>query len=278
MTPLSGIDVARLEEARQARAVARIACETRPFADGVMCYSAPGSWSNTAVGVGLSRTPTPEEIDGFEAWYAARGVEPRLELTPFVAPEFIAMLAVRGYTLRGFESTLARSIDQDQDLLAESSPPEGLRLEVVDPSDASLVDQFVHVVMSGFTPPGESPEPSMIETARRAVHLPGAVSIAAWLDGPNEPTLVGGAGMEMGTEIAALYGVTVLEPYRRRGIQQAMVIRRLELARRAGCRVATIGSKPGMGTERNAMRMGFQLAYTRVALAKAGEGLVASPA
>ena len=73
--------------------------------------------------------------------------------------------------------------------------------------------------------------------------------------------------------IVALFGLAVVPEYRRRGVQQALIAERLRLARDAGARVATIGSRPGHSTERNVRRMGFQTAYTKVSLVRPGAGL-----
>jgi GNAT superfamily N-acetyltransferase len=66
----------------------------------------------------------------------------------------------------------------------------------------------------------------------------------------------------------------VLPEFRRRGIQQALIAARLNYAAARGARLATIGSKPGAGTERNVRRMGFATAYTKPVMVRPGPGLV----
>ena len=60
-------------------------------------------------------------------------------------------------------------------------------------------------------------------------------------------------------------------------VQAALIARRLEHARDQGCELVTIGSRPGIATERNAARLGFYVAYTKVIMAMPGEGLTSSP-
>jgi hypothetical protein len=60
-------------------------------------------------------------------------------------------------------------------------------------------------------------------------------------------------------------------------VQLALLVHRLERARALGCPLAVIGSKPGVATERNAARMGFRVAYTKVILRKPEQGLQRSP-
>lgn len=74
-----------------------------------------------------------------------------------------------------------------------------------------------------------------------------------------------GAGGRPAT-VGCFFGVSELPEFRRRGIQQALIAARLQACVDAGCELACIHSSPGIGTERNAARMGFALAYTKVTL------------
>ena len=85
----------------------------------------------------------------------------------------------------------------------------------------------------------------------------------------------GAGSMEVSGPCAGIFGASVLPEFRRRGIQQALLAERLNIAAERGAVVACIGSKPGIGTERNVRRMGFQLAYTKVHLVRPGEGWMA---
>ena len=60
-------------------------------------------------------------------------------------------------------------------------------------------------------------------------------------------------------------------------MQQALIVARLECTRARGCTLATIVSHPGIPTERNSVRLGFRMAYTRAVLVRPGDGLVPSP-
>ncbi len=273
---LSPRDIARLEEGRQAVAIGEIAFETAPFVDGAMCYSAPGSWSNTAVGVGFERSPSEDELAAFVNWYVSRGVEPRIELHPFVAPEFLSLLAARNFTLRNFEHTLAFPL---RGLWPEATPagaslPRSWAIVRLDPTDVTLVERLAQFQARGFLPAGTEPDEPLLETIRRAFCHPRATTFLAIPKGGSAADFVASASMECTGAVAALYGAVVGEHHRRQGLQQALIRHRLEEGRQRGCLVATIGSKPGIPTERNALRLGFHVAYTKVALAMAGEGLV----
>ena len=75
----------------------------------------------------------------------------------------------------------------------------------------------------------------------------------------------------------SLFGTSVLPAFRRRGIQQALIAARLGRALSLEAELASITSHPGIPTERNAARLGFQLAFARSVLVKRGPGLVPSP-
>jgi GNAT superfamily N-acetyltransferase len=77
--------------------------------------------------------------------------------------------------------------------------------------------------------------------------------------------------------VTSLLGTSVLPRFRRRGIQQALMAVRLERALELGSDLSDITSRPGIPTERNAGRLGFQLAFVRPVLVRRAPGLVPSP-
>ena len=69
-------------------------------------------------------------------------------------------------------------------------------------------------------------------------------------------------------KIVALFGAGTLKPYRGRGLQTAILQRRLEVAAQAGCEYAVIVTQGGTTSMRNAERLGFTLAYSKATLIK----------
>ena len=84
--------------------------------------------------------------------------------------------------------------------------------------------------------------------------------------------LIGGGAMELIDDQCALFGMSTDISHRRRGVQGAVIAARLNYAAANGATLATIGAMPGIATERNVRRLGFQLAYTKVHLVKPGRG------
>ncbi|MRG96500.1 GNAT family N-acetyltransferase [Polyangium spumosum] len=255
-------DIARLEEARQVEGFASIAPESIRVAGGIACFAGPGSFCNVVLGIGLSGPVTAQELDRIEAFYAGKNVPVRVELSPYVDPSLLAMLAARNFVLARFENLLARELASDEDLWAGAAPPEGIVVRKVAPGEEA---RFVEVAGSGFRPEGEPMSAADREVSMRMVKDPRSISVIAWAGGE----AVGAGSAEVRGEVAALFGTSVLPAWRRRGIQQALIRARLVEARARGASVATIGSLPGEPTERNVQRVGFRVVCTRVHLERA---------
>lgn len=270
------IEIARLEEGRQAEALAELADEVRRVAGGVAGRGAKGSWLNNANGLGLSGPVREEEIADLAQWYEEKGIEPRIELCPMADESLFRALENQKFLLRNFESVLYRAVASDETVRPVADPIDGERLVIrqVDPANEAEAREYVRVCGSGFLPPGvtEMPE-EHFEVSMRVVRHPRTVAMMAMLDGQ----CVGAGGMGMHDEVCALFGLSVLPEFRRRGVQQALIAARLNYAAARGARLATIGSRPGAPTERNVRRMGFQTAYTKPIMVRPGEGLEGNP-
>jgi GNAT superfamily N-acetyltransferase len=270
---MDSAQIGALEERRQAQMLASVAPLVRRFAGGVMGFHEIGSWQNQASGAGLDGPVTDDDIDAMVEFYVSRGVEPRVELSPFAHPTLIEGLAARRFVVREFEHVLARELPAGEDLQARLpfGRPAGLELEIVDKSDAAAIEAAVTATMRGFYPDGEPPQ-AMLDACRSTLLLDGTLTFLARVDGE----LAAAGSLSCGSQVASLMGVSTATAFRRRGIQQALIVARLAAARERGCVLVTIGSRPGMPTERNAMRLGFRVAYTKVIVAQPGEGLARS--
>ncbi|MGE0481399.1 MAG: GNAT family N-acetyltransferase [Phycisphaerae bacterium] len=263
------VDIARREEARQVRGLREIADDHREFGGGIAGRGKPGIWINNAVGMALDGPVPRAELESVLAWYESAGVEPRFEVAPFVDLAFIDDCAALGMVVRAFENTFVRALDREESIRPLVDPPPELAVAIVDARDAHAVRTYSIVATSGFFPPGVSPREEDLAVSARAVRHPRTVAFTASLGG----RVVGAGAMEVAGDIAGLFGLSVLPEFRRRGIQQALLAARLNEAARRGATLATISARPGIATERNVRRMGFQLAYTKVVLVRPGPGL-----
>jgi GNAT superfamily N-acetyltransferase len=287
MSPPSLIDIARLEEHRRAVSGRSIAEHVLPISSGGMAFRGrPGSWINYAVGMGLDAT-TPNvpraELEGLVEWYGSAGIEPRLELTPFVGAELLRACEQLGFAARSFTNTFFRSLSPTERVQPVREPPAGLEIRLIDPRDEAMVRAYCEVAVSGFRAPATPGFETDVLLAMNSVRQPGMHAMGGWMNDGAGPVLAAAGAVHAveggapGNGVASLLGLSVLTSYRRRGIQQALIAARLNFAARLGVGIATIGSRPGAATERNVRRMGFNLAYTKVNLARAGAGLIGMP-
>jgi GNAT superfamily N-acetyltransferase len=228
---------------------------------------------NYAVGAGLSGPVSGAEVDRLVDFYVPHGIEPRVELCPLADPTFVSELERAGFALRALENVLFRPVSRDEVFTTPYPAPPGLVIEQVDASDPAAVRAYTLAAMAGFLPPDTPGMENFIESSERVARNPRTRSFVARMPAEAGGTIVCAGAMAVDGEVAALFGLTTLEPFRRRGIQQAMIAHRLKAAAAGGAKVVTIGSRPGAHTERNVRRMGFQVAYTKPVLAKAGPGL-----
>jgi GNAT superfamily N-acetyltransferase len=264
--PIDLLDFARLEESRQAQSVARIADEFESISGGTMCFGGVGSWVNQAMGLGMDCPVAGEDVERLIAFYESRGVEPKVELCPFAHDSFVRGLSQRGFVIREFENVLAL------ELRTASLPPmpDGVEVIVMDPSDQAQLATYMSITRAGFSPP----DPDLFaRLERRMLARAETRSFLAVIDGV--PAAAGSC--EVSAPCAGLFGLTTLERFRRRGCQRALMIARLRAAQQNGCRYASIHSRPDVATGRNALRLGFQVAFTKAIVARPGQGLSPSP-
>jgi GNAT superfamily N-acetyltransferase len=251
--------LARAWETSQAEAQVELSDESRPLAGGVLAFGGAGAFVNKATGLGMTG-PVPEETgEEVRAFFTARGVQPRAEVCTYVHPSLLESLGRAGFRLEEFENVFTLSLSTP---VEEGPPPRGLHLERVDVQDEAAVELYVRLSTSGFFTLGQQPSSGFLRAARRAVQLPGYDCYLARLD--DEAVAAAGCSTRRGA--TALFGASVLPAHRGQGIHRALLLARLRRAQQLHSRLATVASHPGQPTERNALRLGFQLAFIRMAL------------
>ncbi|MGD9688260.1 MAG: GNAT family N-acetyltransferase [Phycisphaerales bacterium] len=251
--------LAELEEHRCALGTSEVAGESLHIAGGIASRGAPRTWVNTAVGLGMGVQVSRDDVARLVSWYAEAGQEPQVEVTPYSHPTLIEALNAAGFRTKRFEQVMFREL-RDETIVTAPLPPAGVSIERVDPADERRVREAATVIAGAFAPDGSGPSEEDIALFERCARHARSALFAAYAG-----HVCAGAGfLETLGEVAALYGLGVAAEHRRRGIQQALIAARVDLARRQGACVVTISGPPGMGTERNVRRAGFQVGYTRI--------------
>jgi GNAT superfamily N-acetyltransferase len=274
MPPEDFAALARSVERGQAAAMVELSAEAEPVEDGWMTFGGLGAFVNRACGLGLSGPASKEAARDVVDFFVSRGVEPRVELCSYVHPSLLRALGKAGFELLEFESVLYRRLEAEEDFF-QALPcgwPEGLTVSRVDAQDALAVEEYVRVSHQGFLQDGAKLSEGSRQSALKAPVLPHYDSLVARLHG----TPVGAGGCATRGSLLALFGTSVQAEFRKLGVQQALMAARLEHGRARGATLATIASLPGAATERNALRLGFRMAYTRAIFVRPGEGLAPS--
>ncbi len=222
-------------------------------AGGVAFYGGPGYPSNQMVGMGLYGEVTSGDISCVEEFFRSRGVPSTIVVSPLTEMSLPRLLGERGYAVVEFNSVLIRNIKAEEPF----HPPAGMIIERVTPD---TVSPWMHAIAEGFA----QQVPVDADVFAGLASLPGDLSFLARIDG----TVVGGCGGRIIPEarIAAMFGTATLPAYRNRGVQSALIERRLHEAALAGCEYAVVSTQPATGSQRNMERRGFRLAYTKLVM------------
>jgi GNAT superfamily N-acetyltransferase len=261
------IEYARRFEAHHAEAMELLGKASLRVAGGVAVFRELGSHANKTVNVGLDVVPTDADLDAIERFFVERGTEPKLELTAFAEHALIRRLADRGFVLFEVENVLACDAQK-----VVPTVPAGVTIEKIDRLDDARIREAVRVQTHGFSPDGKIDE-QLFEFAVFNAKQPSCETFVALVDG----RIVGAGAAAVLAKSCGLFGASVLAEHRRRGIQRALIEARVAWGAAHGADLAFVVSRPGIATERNAMRAGFVMAYARIVLVKRLAGLVPSP-
>jgi ribosomal protein S18 acetylase RimI-like enzyme len=268
----ASIDLARRIEAAEAnmmRALAERAraaghdVELRPVGTGVATFVRPGSPMNKVIGIGFDGPVDEHELDAIEAAWRDRGSPVQVELSTLARFEAAQQFAARGYELQAFENVLGA------DPAAFAGAPSSLRVERtetdLDEWIERMADSFLQADGTGAGSPDAFAKSEVMTAMREMAGAPGLRRYLVAIDG----VMAGGASMRLDPErVAQMCGAATAPPFRRRGVQSALLEARLRDAAAANCDVAVITTMPGSKSQQNAQRQGFHLLYARAILVK----------
>lgn len=235
---------------------------SEPLAGGRALWGGPHSPLNKIAGLGFGGALDPAALAAIEAAYRERGSAVRVELSNLGDPEIGRLLTGRGYLLVGFENVLAKT-------LAPGPLPavDGIEVGVVGEHEE---DAWLDTVVDGFAAPDSQGVAADEEFPREVLaqvigDLNAAADYRRYLARIGG-RIAGGASLRMALGVAQMSGAATLPDFRRRGVQSALVARRLADAAAAGCDLAVVTTAPGSKSQQNAQRQGFELLYSRAVL------------
>ena len=229
----------------------------RRIAGGFAVYCGHDSPITQAVGMGLDGPVSAEEFDRLEEFYRSRNEAVRVETAPLADPTFIEHFGQRGYRVTEFSNVMARSLAADESC---PEPPPGVTIEK---AGKDQVETWVQTVAEGFAEQFPVSQ-ELLEVMKMFALAPKTECYLARVDGK----LAGGGTLTLHDGVAGLFGASTLPMARRRGVQTALLQRRLARAAQAGSDLAVSLAQPGSTSQRNIVRQGFRVLYTRVKFEK----------
>jgi GNAT superfamily N-acetyltransferase len=225
------------------------------FGGGALAAFGPGRYVNRAVGVSLDDVDD-DQLDELESFFTAAGVPPALEVASWAPASLLARLAARGYAVSWFRNVYVAAL--------EDRPPPLHPAMTVDEVTDDTLEEWLAVLRIGNDL--TTPDAAAIsdEWARSSRGVAGATDYLAYLDG----TAVGCGSLIPESGIGWIGGATTMPAYRRRGVQGALVRRRMRAAYESRCDLAVVTAVPSGDSARNVARLGFTLAYCQAVLTK----------
>lgn len=261
--PFADIDLARRLERTEARSNADfVEARAKAFPDrgatwidvagAYAMFDGAGSPLTQTFGLGVFQPTTAADLDALEQFFQSKGAEIFHEVCPIADQSVFTLFNERGYKPIEFSSVLYRPISPD--LRLDASRNEGIKVRVIEDDEVELWAKTAFEGWSEFTEIADF----LHELAQVTAHSR-ALSFLAELDG--EPIATG--VLTIADDVALLAGASTVPAARRQGAQLALLEGRLRYAATQGCTVAMMAANPGSGSQRNAERNGFRIAYTR---------------
>jgi GNAT superfamily N-acetyltransferase len=236
---------------------------------GHAVFLGAGSPLSQAQGLGLCGLVAESEIERMEDFFRKRGTVTQIEVASLADPSLLVLLSRRGYQIAEQTHLLVLPLEPGQSFCAKIEAQPGsmsmtaakVQVSKVNPGE---IRPWAEVVLRSFFEGPEEPPASLLEGAIAMSSIPSATAWMARID----DWLAGGGSLIIHEGLALICGDGTLPAFRNQGVQSAMLRARLDQARQAGCDLAVICTQPGSGSQRNAERQGFSVAYARTMMVR----------
>jgi GNAT superfamily N-acetyltransferase len=251
-------------EAHAAAAAAEALAKLRPdagvavskIAGGYAVYCGANSPVTQAVGLGLNGAVTEDEFDALEQFYASREEPVRAETSPLADTSLIEQFGKRKYRVTEFTNVMARPVCDADFSDASQAHGDGVTVEWV---PGEQIDLWNRTVAQGFAENAAVTQ-EILDVMRAFASAPQVECYLARVNG----AVAGGGTLIVRDGVGGLFGASTLPAFRGRGVQTALLHRRITRAAELGCELVVCLAQPGSSSQRNVMRRGFEVLYTRV--------------
>ena len=215
-------------------------------------FDGPGSPLTQTFGLGMFEALTAEQLDEIEQFFLTRDVDVFHEVCPLADPSTFVLLNERGYQPIEFSNVLYRPISAD--LRLDAAHNERMKARLIGDDEVDIWAETASEGWKEFTEVAD-----FMRDLGQVFARSRSISFLAELDGA--PVATG--ALTISGDVALLAGASTMPSARRQGAQLALLEGRLRYAATRGCTIGMIVTQPGSGSQRNAERHGFRIAYTR---------------
>jgi hypothetical protein len=238
----------------RARAFPQIGAQWIEVAGAMAMFDGAESPCTQTFGLGMFDAVTGAHLDEIETFFEKRGAKVFHEVCPLVELSLVEMLNARGYKPIEYSNVLYQPIQsRENGTLPENS---SIKARLVKSDKAKL---WTQVVREGWLDVAPQLGDYLREFEQIIPHQRNSHKFLAEKDG--EPIAAGALHTCEG--VALLAGACTIPQHRKQGAQRALLESRFRFAADHGCDIAMMVAQPGSGSQRNAERQGFRIAYTR---------------
>jgi ribosomal protein S18 acetylase RimI-like enzyme len=224
-----------------------------PICGGHMIFAGLNSPIGHACGLGFDAPVTSGDLDRLEDFYRSHGAPAQVDFCPLTDPSLLELVKERGYGIHELNNVLYRNLDKRE----PAGTPAGVQIRRGKPEEAAL---FSEIVSRSFFDTADPPE-GFADMLAPLFRFPEALTFFACVD--QTPVAAAAGRIIPEHRVFALFGAGTLPDFRRRGIQTALLRTRMEAAAEAGCDVVVVVTQGGTVSERNCVRLGFRIAYSK---------------
>ncbi|WP_257351225.1 GNAT family N-acetyltransferase [Pseudalkalibacillus decolorationis] len=210
----------------------------------------PGPSFNTVKGISNNDV---EDIDSILDFYLERDIPARFELTPANSTtDLLRTLSKKGYFHSGFHTALYRNLNVD--LILNKELNSSIRIEEIKKDE---FDTFGEIYTKGFNMPSFLKE-HVTENNKVLDDKDNWTFYVASVEG--EPAGVGVLFVKNG--IGTLAASATVPELRNKGVQSALINKRIETAIKLNCNLIVGQAAYGSVSQKNMERAGMKIAYT----------------
>jgi GNAT superfamily N-acetyltransferase len=215
-------------------------------------FDGPHSPVTQTFGLGIFQPLSAELLDKIERFFFDRAASADHEVSPLAGAAALSLLCARNYRPIEISNVLYQPVEQ-----LASEDFRNIRVRVIGPEESQL---WTNIHARGWA----HDHPELLEFLKRSGSISSArkqsVCFLAETDG--EPGATGVLCLHEG--VALFGGAATVPELRRRGLQAALLRERTRYAFDHGCDLAMMVAEAGSNSQRNAERLGFRIAYTRI--------------